>query len=196
MENHTESEKNTQSRTRIHKFSLLPCEKIDQIRSFFWSVFWIQYLSEFRSNFGKYRPKKTPYLDTFHAVLPKCQNKNINKPGRRRKLSFRSFNSFNSSIKKEFFIVSVRLKTCIFFLDLSERFGMSATLISKDLCVMNNFFVSWVAIIFPLSFTKITEKVFTKKFWKISNNTNTYWWKWNFSWKNYFNENTAQRIDK
>ena len=86
--------------------------------------------------------KKAPYLDTFHAVLPKCQNKNINKPGRRRKLSFRSFNSFNPSIKKEFFIVLVRLKTCIFFLDLSERFGMSATLISKDLCVMNNFFVS------------------------------------------------------
>ena len=133
--------------------------------------------------FWKIQTKKTPYLDTFHAVLPKCQNKNINKPGRRRKLSFRSFSSFNSSIKKEFFIVLVRLKTCIFFLDLSERFGMSATLISKDLCVMNNFFVSWVAIIFPLSFTKISEKVFTKKFWKISNNTNTYWWNWNFRLK-------------
>ena len=127
--------------------------------------------------------KKAPYRDTFHAVLPKCQNKSINKPERRRKLSFRSFNSFNPSIKKELFIVLVRLKTCIFFLDLRERFGMSVILISKSLWFMNNFFVSWVAIIFPLSFTKISEKVFTKKFCKISNSTNTYWWNWNFCLK-------------
>ena len=36
------------------------CVKIVQIRSFFWSVF--------NPNAGKYRPEKTPYLDTFHAV--------------------------------------------------------------------------------------------------------------------------------
>ena len=116
--------------------------KLSKYGVFSGPYFRIQYLPEFRSNVGKCRPKKTPYLDTFHAVLPKCQNKNINKPGRRRKLSFRSFNSFNSSIKNEFFIVLVRLKTCIFFLDLRERFGMPATLISKDLCFMNKFFVS------------------------------------------------------
>ena len=138
MENHTESEKDTQSRTRIHKFPSLPCEKIVQIRSFFWSVFSNSVSFRIQVECGKIQTKKNPYLDTFHAVLPKCQNKNINKPGRRRKLSFRSFNSFNSSIKKEFFIVLVRLKTCIFFLNLSERFGMSPTLISKDLCFMMN----------------------------------------------------------
>ena len=32
-----------------------------QIRSFFWSVF-----SRIRTEFG---PEKTPYLDTFHAVI-------------------------------------------------------------------------------------------------------------------------------
>ena len=35
--------------------------KCVQIRSFFWSVF--------SPNAGKYGPEKTPYLDTFHAVL-------------------------------------------------------------------------------------------------------------------------------
>ena len=32
-----------------------------QIRSFFWSVF--------SPNIGKYRPEKTAYLNTFHAVM-------------------------------------------------------------------------------------------------------------------------------
>ena len=40
------------------------CVKIVQIRSFFWSVF-----SCIRTNTGKYGPEKTPYLDTFHAVI-------------------------------------------------------------------------------------------------------------------------------
>ena len=38
--------------------------KIVQIRSFSWSVF-----SRIRPNTGKYGPEKSPYLDTFHAVL-------------------------------------------------------------------------------------------------------------------------------
>ena len=38
----------------------LYCVKTVQIRSFFWPVF--------SPNAGKYRPEKTPYLDTFHAV--------------------------------------------------------------------------------------------------------------------------------
>ena len=37
------------------------CVKRVQIRSFFWSVF--------SPNAGKCRPEKTPYLDTFHAVV-------------------------------------------------------------------------------------------------------------------------------
>ena len=36
------------------------CVKSVQIRSFFWFVF--------SPNTGKYRPEKTPYLDTFNAV--------------------------------------------------------------------------------------------------------------------------------
>ena len=69
---------------------LLHCVKSVQIRSFFWSVFSriqteyrkirsislysvrmrenTEYLSVFTPNAGKYGPKKTPYLDTFHAV--------------------------------------------------------------------------------------------------------------------------------
>ena len=53
-----------------------------QIWSFFWSIFsnirteygeilcgqMRTYLSVFSPNAGKYRPEKTPYLDTFHAV--------------------------------------------------------------------------------------------------------------------------------
>ena len=42
----------------------LHCVKIVQIRSFFWSVF-----SCIQSECRKIRNRKTPYLDTFHAVL-------------------------------------------------------------------------------------------------------------------------------
>ena len=54
------------------------CVKSVRIRSFFWSVLfphldWIRkdtsYLSVFSPNAGKYGPEKTPYLDTFHAVI-------------------------------------------------------------------------------------------------------------------------------
>ena len=50
------------------------CVKSVQIRSFFWSVFprirtEYEYLSVFSPNAGKHGPKKTPYLDTFHAAI-------------------------------------------------------------------------------------------------------------------------------
>ena len=50
-----------------------------------------------------------------------CQNENVNKPGRKRKLA----------LLEEFSIVLVRLKTGMFLLDLSERFDVSVSLISK-----------------------------------------------------------------
>ena len=51
----------------------------------------------------------------------KYQNENVNKPGRKRKLS----------LLEEFFIVLVRLKTDMFLLDLSERFDVSVSLFQK-----------------------------------------------------------------
>ena len=51
----------------------------------------------------------------------KHQNENVNKPGRKRKLS----------LLEEFFIVLVRLKTDMFLLDLSERFDVSVSLFQK-----------------------------------------------------------------
>ena len=40
---------------------MVHCVEIVQIRSFLWSAF--------RLYTGKYGPRKTPYLDTFHAVV-------------------------------------------------------------------------------------------------------------------------------
>ena len=57
----------------------------------------------------------------------KYQNENVNKPGRKRKLS----------LLEEFFIVLVRLKTGMFLLDLSEIFDVSVSLISKT-------FTTWI----------------------------------------------------
>ena len=51
----------------------------------------------------------------------KYQNENVNKPGRKRKLS----------LLEEFFIVLVRLKTDMFLLDLSERSDVSVSLFQK-----------------------------------------------------------------
>ena len=51
----------------------------------------------------------------------KYQNENVNKPGRKRKLS----------LLEEFFIVLVRLKTDMFLLDLKERFDVSVSLFQK-----------------------------------------------------------------
>ena len=69
----------------IPSFSLIHCVKSVQIRNFFWSVFpafgqnterytpylsvFTPYLSVFSPNARKYGPEKTPYLDTFHAVI-------------------------------------------------------------------------------------------------------------------------------
>ena len=47
------------------------CVKSVQIQSYFWSIFsCIGQISIFSPNTGKYRPEITPYLDTFHAVVP------------------------------------------------------------------------------------------------------------------------------
>ena len=64
---------------RVKTFSpiraYLNCVKIVQMRSFFWSVFYLGWLRNLRRfpvfsrNTGKYVPEKTPYLDSFHAVL-------------------------------------------------------------------------------------------------------------------------------
>ena len=40
---------------------ILHCVKSVKIRSFFWSIFSL--------NAGKYGPEKTPYFDTFYALL-------------------------------------------------------------------------------------------------------------------------------
>ena len=62
----------------IRYLCTIHCMKSVQIRSFFRSVFSrirteygeIRYLSVlFSPNAGKYGPEKTPYLDTFHAVI-------------------------------------------------------------------------------------------------------------------------------
>ena len=45
----------------VEIFSTIHCVKSFQIRSFFWSIF--------SPNARKYGPEKTPYLDTFHAVI-------------------------------------------------------------------------------------------------------------------------------
>ena len=51
------------------------CVKSVQVRSFFWSVFsrirteYGEVLRENAGNAGKYGPKITPCLDTFHAVI-------------------------------------------------------------------------------------------------------------------------------
>ena len=60
----------------------LPCVKCVQIRSFsgpYFPAFGLNrrdtsHLSVFSPNAGKYGQEKTPYLDTFHAVLLKVNN--------------------------------------------------------------------------------------------------------------------------
>ena len=55
----------------FRKKLVIHCVNSVQIRSFFWSV-----ISRIRTDYGeilntvgKYGPEKTPYLDTFHAVI-------------------------------------------------------------------------------------------------------------------------------
>ena len=69
----------------------------------------------------------------------KYQNENVNKPGRKRKLS----------LLEEFFIVLVRLKTDMFLLDLSERFDVSVSLISKTFTTWINFLYHELPLCFP-----------------------------------------------
>ena len=69
----------------------------------------------------------------------KYQNENVNKPGRKRKLS----------LLEEFFIVLVRLKTDMFLLDLSERFDVSVSLISKTFTTWINFLYHELSLCFP-----------------------------------------------
>ena len=61
----------------------------------------------------------------------KYQNENVNKLGRKRKLS----------LLEEFFIVLVRHKTGMFLLDLSERFDVSVSFISENFTTWITFFV-------------------------------------------------------
>ena len=61
----------------------------------------------------------------------KYQNENVNKLGRKRKLS----------LLEEFFIVLVRHKTGMFLLDLSGRFDVSVSFISKNFTTWITFFV-------------------------------------------------------
>ena len=69
----------------------------------------------------------------------KYQNENVNKPGRKRKLS----------LLEEFFIVLVRLKTDMFLLDLSERFDVPVSLISKTFTTWINFLYHELPLCFP-----------------------------------------------
>ena len=50
------------------KYPQIRCVKSVKILSFVWSIFSTPYLSVFSPNARKYRPEKTLYLDTFHAV--------------------------------------------------------------------------------------------------------------------------------
>ena len=90
------------------------------------------YLSVFSPNAGKYRPEKTPYLDTFHAVMFKWigpqQRTTIRYCKYNAKLLFRceyfylcktrrvtsyillwKFTLFSWSLKKHFFIFSIQV---------------------------------------------------------------------------------------
>ena len=49
--------------------------RIFRIRSEYGEISSTHYLSVFSSNAGKYGPKKTPYMKTFHAVLSFCFEK-------------------------------------------------------------------------------------------------------------------------
>ena len=69
----------------------------------------------------------------------KYQNGNVNKAGPKRKLS----------ILEEFFTVLVRLKTCMFLLDLSESFDVSVSLISKTFTTWIHFLYDELPLYFP-----------------------------------------------
>ena len=51
-----------------HKL-LFSTYKLDCVKVSKYGVFSGRYFAVFRLNTGKYEPKKTPYLDTFHVVF-------------------------------------------------------------------------------------------------------------------------------
>ena len=101
----------------------------------------------------------------------KYQNEIVNKPGRKRKLS----------LLEEYFIVLVRLYV---FTQFKWKIWRVCVTYFKNYYYMDNVFCIMSCHSIPFCFTKISEKVFTKKFWKIPN-TNNYWWNLNFCWKSY-----------
>ena len=86
----------------------------------------------------------------------KYQNENVNKPGREKKLS----------LLEEFFIVLVRLKTSMFLPDLSERFGVSVSLISKTFTTWINVLYHELQLYFPFPSQKLLRKYLPKSFEK------------------------------
>ena len=64
MENKSDKKMLNKISPSVDPWETSHCVKSVQIRRFFWSVF-----SVCSPNTGKYGPKKTPYLDTFHGVL-------------------------------------------------------------------------------------------------------------------------------
>ena len=86
----------------------------------------------------------------------KYQTENVNKPRRKRKLS----------LLEEFFIVLVRLKTCMFLLDLSERFDVSVSFISETFTTWINFLYHELTLYFLFLSQKLVRKYLPKRFEK------------------------------
>ena len=63
-----------------------------------------------------------------------------------------------SSLLEEFFIVLVRLKTFMFLLNLSERFDVSVSLISKTFTIWIHFLYHVSALYFTFSSQKLVRK--------------------------------------
>ena len=91
----------------------------------------------------------------------KYQSENINKPGRKRKLS----------LMEEFFIVLVKLKTFIFFLlNFSERFDVFVSLISKTYTTWIIFWIMSCHYVFLFLHKNFYQKAFTEKLRKQHDN--------------------------
>ena len=90
--------------------------------------------------------------DKYKDGTLKYQNENVNKPGRKRKLS----------LLEEFFIVLVRLKTGMFLLDLNERFDMSVSFISKTFTTWIIFLYHELPLYFPFPLKKLLRKYLPK----------------------------------
>ena len=86
----------------------------------------------------------------------KYQNENVNKSGRKRKLS----------LLEEFFIVLVRHKTGMFLLDLSERFDASVSFISKAFTTWITFLYYELPLYFPFPSQELVRKYSPKSFEK------------------------------